>query len=43
VAYIAPQEDVSIQAALRAQNCRIVEQSLEDARRLLADCAVAAR
>jgi len=41
VAYIAPQEDVSIQAALRAQNCRIVEQSLEDARRLLADCAVA--
>ena len=41
VAYITPEEDVSIQAALRVRNGRILEQSLEDARRLLADCAVA--
>ena len=38
VAYIAPQEDVSIQAALRARNCRIVAESLEDAKRVLLDC-----
>jgi hypothetical protein len=41
VAHITPEENVSIQAAVRARNCQIVEQGLEDARRLLTDCAVA--